>query len=336
MKKENLFLAFNGVDDILIANCAKYQSNNKIIKFNKKFSMAACICLILLTTITATAAIHHFWGRGLSSYFNASDEQQQTLTDQGQAIVFSEEEDYSSYAITDSGITLTPVAIVADDNKINLTIKYSGADVGEGCEPNIQIDDIYIQGYEGDTLGIGMGIRDDEFMFTIDGTDAIDSSMTLTGKMLHLELSDFSIVNSDFSEDIIGGKWTFDLPIPEVSNAIEIELNQQLPELECEVATIKISPISAEIRYNITEEVKDKWFEIPLGQQSVPYISSLTLEDGTVIDCEDFDNLHDIDGLNNNALYSVEFNNIIDPNSVKSVELKDINGNTATIDLHNF
>ena len=334
MKKENLFLAFNGVDDILITQCARYQSGKKIVKFNKRLSVVACICLILITTITATAAIRHFWGHGLSSYFNATDEQQQTLTEQGQAIVFSEEDDYSKYAITDNGITLTPVAIVADDNKINLTLKYSGVEINEGCEPNINVDDIYIQGYEGDSFGYGMGIRDDEFIFNIDGTDSIDSEMSLTDKTIHLELSDFSIVNSDFSENSLGGTWVFDLPIPEVSNALVIDLNNFIPEFNCEATSFKISPISAEIRYTITDDVKDSWFATPMDKPRVPYITSLTLDDGTVIDCRECDNLNSIDGDNNTAIFSLEFNNIIEPSTVKSIELEDINGNTASIPLH--
>ena len=262
MNKENLFLAFNGVDDDLITQCARYQASSKVVRLHKRLSVAACVCMILLTAITATAAIHHFWGKGLSSYFNASDAQQQELTEQGQAIVFSEKDDYSNYAITDKGITLTPVAIIADDNKINLAIQFSGVEIEEGCEPNINIDDIHIEGFDGDTLGIGMGFKDDEIMLSVDGTDSIDSGISLTGKILHVELSDFSIVNSDFSENTIGGKWTFDLPIPEVSNAVVIDLNKSLPEFECEAASIKFSPISAEIRYNITDEVKEKWSEV--------------------------------------------------------------------------
>ncbi len=332
MNKDNLFLAFNGVDDTLITQCARYQSNNKVVKLNKRFSVAACVCLILLTTVTVTASVHHFWGRGLSGYFNASDEQQQLLTEQGQAIVFSEDNDYSKYAITDNGITLTPVAIVADDNKINLAIKYSGAKLCDGAEPDIEIDEINIQGYEGNTLGYSMGIRDDEFMFIIDGTDSLDSGISLTGKTLHIDLSDFSVVNADFSEQILGGKWTFDLPIPEVSNAKVIDLNQSLPEFDCEASSIKISPISAEIRYNLTQDVMEKWFSV--REAPIPYISSITLDDGTVIDCEDLDTLNNLDGINKNALYAVEFNTIIDPDTVKSVELKDINGNTSTLELH--
>lgn len=331
MKKENLFLAFNGVDDVLITQCAIYNADNKVVKYNKRFSMAACVCLILLTTITSTAAIHHFWGRGLSSYFNATDEEQQSLTDQGQAIIFSESDDYSKYAITDNGITLTPVAIVADDNKINLAVKYSGIELNNDAEPNINIDEVYIQGYEGNTLSYSMGIKDDELMFIIDGTDSIDSGITLTGKTLHLELSDFSVVNFDSSEKSLGGKWTFDLPIPEVSNAKVIDLNQSLSDFNCEAASIKISPISAEIRYNISEDVLERWLDE--RESPVPYIASLTLDDGKIINCEDLDSLDNIDGLNNNAIFSVEFNNIIDPNTIKSVEIKDVNGNMATLTL---
>ena len=333
MNKENLFLAFNGVDDDLITQCAGYQASSKVVRLHKRLSVAACVCMILLTAITATAAIHHFWGKGLSSYFNASDAQQQELTEQGQAIVFSEKDDYSNYAITDNGITLTPVAIVADDNKINLAIQFSGVEIEEGCEPNINIDDIHIEGFDGDTLGIGMGFKDDEIMLSVDGTDSIESGISLTGKTIHVELSDFSIVNSDFSENTIGGKWTFDLPIPEVSNAVVIDLNKSLPEFECEAASIKFSPISAEIRYNITDEVKEKWFDIPLGKERVPYITSITFDDGTFKNCKDCDHLHDIDGINNSAIYSVEFNNVIDPNAVKAIEIEDINGNKATIEL---
>ena len=143
MRNEDLFLAMNGIDDGIIVDTFKYsKGNHKIVCFQKRLSFAACICIILLATatVTAVAAIHHFWGRGLSGIYRASDEQQQTLTEQGQAIVFSESDDYSKYSVMDNGITISPVAIIADDNQINVALKISGVSLNQGESPNINVD----------------------------------------------------------------------------------------------------------------------------------------------------------------------------------------------------
>jgi hypothetical protein len=89
---------------------------------------------------TAAAAIHHFWGRGLSGTLKSTDTQQQLLTEQGQAIIFPELIDYSSYQVTDQGITISPDTVVADEKFAYISFKVSGFEIEANEEPGVEID----------------------------------------------------------------------------------------------------------------------------------------------------------------------------------------------------
>ena len=370
MRNEDFFLAMNGIDDGIIVDTFKYsKGNHKIVCFQKRLSFAACICIILLATatVTAVAAIHHFWGRGLSGIYRASDEQQQTLTEQGQAIVFSESDDYSKYSVMDNGITISPVAIIADDNQINVALKISGVSLNQGESPNINVDAVEVTDYAGENFSYSLGfydgiIEDDNGNYLYDdgtpveegsngnwihryvdadgnlecqidcyGTSSSDGGISLAGKTLLIELSDFYTVNDTFEEKSLGGRWTLELPIPKVSNAREVSLDEKVSVFDCEVSSVKLSPISAEVRYNVEESILKEWLNHK--DSPVPYISGITMDDGTTIKTNYLGLGYWIEVENNLAISDIEFNRIIEPEKVKSIELMDINGNITTVNL---
>ena len=70
MKRDELFLAMNGVDDRLIVGCASYSSKNKIVKFkgvNRGMVAAACLCMVLILSGTAYAAWKYLSARDVAN-----------------------------------------------------------------------------------------------------------------------------------------------------------------------------------------------------------------------------------------------------------------------------
>lgn len=50
MKSEELLFAMNGIDDEIISSAYLYSAKNKIVSFRKKFIVAACVCLMIIST----------------------------------------------------------------------------------------------------------------------------------------------------------------------------------------------------------------------------------------------------------------------------------------------
>ena len=111
--------------------------------FKKQAAAIAGVCILAASSISAVAAIHHYWGRGMSGNLQASDTQQQVLTDIGIAKVYSEEPDSSSLAVTDNGITVAPDTVIVDDRFVYMSFRISGYSVADGEEPGFDMVDIY-------------------------------------------------------------------------------------------------------------------------------------------------------------------------------------------------
>lgn len=65
--------------------------------------------------ISAAAAIHRYWGRGMRGNIQATDDQQQQLTDDNMAKVYKESPDYTDLAVTENGVTIAPDTVIVDD-----------------------------------------------------------------------------------------------------------------------------------------------------------------------------------------------------------------------------
>ena len=101
------------------------------------------VCILAASSISAAAAIHHYWGRGMNGNLQASDTQQHLLTDIGIAKVYSEEPDSPSLAVTDNGITVVPDTVIVDDRFAYMSFHISGYSVADGEEPGFYMVDIY-------------------------------------------------------------------------------------------------------------------------------------------------------------------------------------------------
>ena len=103
----------------------------------------AGICIFAVSSISAIAAIHHYWGRGMNGNIQASDEQQQMLTEKNIAIVYSEEPDSPSLAVTNNGVTIEPATVIVDERFVYMSFRISGYNVADRMEPGFDMVNVY-------------------------------------------------------------------------------------------------------------------------------------------------------------------------------------------------
>ena len=311
MRSRDLYLSMVGIDDTVLAKAYRYSDGKKVVKFHRRLSFVACICFALLATATAAAAIHHFWGRGMSGALKSSDAQQQALTEQGQAIVYPELTDYSSYQVTDQGITISPDTVVADDKFAYVSFKVSGFDITDTQEPGADVnyylgDDkdseaSWVNGSSSFYDGImiddnGMGVYEDGSPLDPDGDgfigryldengdleyviqiQSIDGLNQILGNTLHVEFSALGIYGgkADFDK-MVEGTWNFELLLPSTSNAQTITVNKDVPESNFTITTIDISPVSITVNYKVNGKVEAE--DDCLG---IPEFTGFVMKDGT-------------------------------------------------------
>lgn len=138
LKKTNQAFAMIKQEDIQMNKT--YEKTNIVKTGNKKLfrtqaAVIAGICILSVSSISAVAAIRHYWGRGMNGNIQATDEQQQELTEKNIAKVYSEEPESPSLAVTDNGVTIVPDTVVVDERFAYLSFKISGYRVKDGTEP---------------------------------------------------------------------------------------------------------------------------------------------------------------------------------------------------------
>lgn len=93
--------------------------------------------------ISAAAAIHHYWGRGMQGNIQATDDQQQQLTDNNMAKVYKESPDYTDLAVTENGVTIAPDTVIVDDRFAYRSFTVPGYRAQEGTEPGFEEVSVY-------------------------------------------------------------------------------------------------------------------------------------------------------------------------------------------------
>ena len=311
MKSRDLFLSMTGIDDDILEKASCHATKKKSVNIYKKMSVAACICLVMVASVTSVAAIHHFWGRGMSGVLKSTDEQQRALTAQGQAIVYPELEDYSSYEVTDQGVTIAPDTVVVDDKFAYVSFKVSGFSVEETQEPaaevnyylgdnpqdgsgslngyssfydGLTVDDngmaVYADGspveYSKDGNIISHYIDENGNLEYVIGMQAVDGENTLLGSTLHVSFSDLGIYPGKAEyQSMLTGNWDFTLKLPTVSNAQNITVNKEVPNTNFTIDSIDITPVSISVNYKVNGEVSHG--EDELG---IPEFTGFVLKDG--------------------------------------------------------
>ena len=132
LKKTNQ--AFEMIQQEDISYMEKTNMKSKKL-FKTQVAAVAGVCMLAVSSISAVAAIHHYWGRGMKGNIQASEEQQQMLTDEKIAKVYYEDPENSSLAVTDSGITIKPDTVIVDERFVYMSFCISGYSVEDRSEP---------------------------------------------------------------------------------------------------------------------------------------------------------------------------------------------------------
>ena len=312
----------------------------------------AGVCILAVSSISAAAAIRHYWGRGMNGNLQASDTQQQVLTDIGIAKVYSEGPDSSSLAVTDNGITIAPDTVIVDDRFVYMSFRISGYSVADGEEPGFDMVDIY-QGDDPEDDGSwvnmygGMmynGIIPDEngkpvyedgspLEFNEDGsiishyTDSngdmeyiiqagiVDLTDSLLGKTIHVNFKDLGTLSRAAFTLGAEGKWNFEMVLPDVSSAKDIEVGRRVEGTGFVMESVNISPVSMKVNYSVVEipEIRD-------DDNGIPRVQGVVLKDGTRLPyLTDGGRSGYTDSTRSNAYHMAGYDRVIDIDEVAAL-----------------
>ena len=336
--------------------------NRKHTFWRNPAAVAACTCIIVAGSVTAGAAVHHVWSRGMQGAVQATDTQQKELTDKGAAVVVKEQKDYSKLAVTDNGITITPETIIVDENFAHIAFSVKGYDLAEGDEPgfddwNIGVKDdkegSSVQAYGGFYDGIvsdengnpvyedGSSLKEDEqgqiishyvdedgnleYVASIGVADWKDS---LLGKTIVCKLKDLGTLYKTRFTLAKEGNWDFEIKLPDVSTASNIKMAKGIENTPFTVDDVELSPISIKINYSVSGEVTFKE-----DTNQVPQFFGVILKDGKKISF-----LGDAGGTGYNeamteAYTLSSFVQVIEPDQVQAIILRNDDGEQIEIPI---
>lgn len=336
--------------------------NRKHTFWRNPAAVAACTCIIVAGSVTAGAAVHHVWSRGMQGAVQATDTQQKELTDKGAAVVLKEQKDYSKLAVTDNGITITPETIIVDENFAHIAFSVKGYDLAEGDEPgfddwNIGVKDgkegSSVQAYGGFYDGIvsdengnpvyedGSSLKEDEqgqiishyvdedgnleYVASIGVADWKDS---LLGKTIVCKLKDLGTLYKTRFTLAQEGNWDFEIKLPDVSTASNIKVAKGIENTPFTVDDVELSPISIKINYSVNGEVTFKE-----DTNQVPQFLGVILKDGKKISF-----LGDAGGTGYNeamteAYTLSSFVQVIEPDQVQAIILRNDDGEQIEIPI---
>lgn len=309
LEKTNQAFAMIRQEDIV--HMGKTNTKGKRI-YKMQAAAVAGICILAVSSISVIAAIHHYWGRGMNGNIQASDAQQQALTEQNIAKVYREEPDSSSLAVTDNGITVKPDTVVVDERFAYMSFSISGYHVEDGTEPGFGMVTVY-QGDnpEDESSWVNMcgsmydGIIPDENGSPIyeDGsplesdengrlishyTDSngdmeyiiqasvVNENDSLLGKTMHVSFQNLGTHSRAAFTLAVEGNWDFAITLPDVSSSRTITVGQKVGETGFTLETIDISPVSMKANYSVEEAPEEH--EDDLG---IPEVRGVVLKDGT-------------------------------------------------------
>lgn len=282
--------------------------------FKTQAAAAAGVCILAVSGISAAAAVHHYWGRGMNGNIQASDEQQQALTEKNIAKVYREEPDSPSLAVTINGVTIEPDTVIADERFVYMAFRISGYSVADRTEPGFDMVNVYQGDHpEDESAWVNMsgtmydGIVLDENGASVyeDGTSvesyedgsvishytddngnmeyiiqasAADKNDSLLGKTLHVAFKDLGTFSKATFIPAVEGVWNFELNLSDVSSTRNIKVGKKVEGTGFTMEDISISPISIQVNYSVSEAPTEH--EDDLG---IPEVKGVVLKDGTRI-----------------------------------------------------
>lgn len=311
LKKTNQ--AFEMIKQEDIVSMKKTHKRRKKM-FKTQAAAAAGVCILAVSGISAAAAVHHYWGRGMNGNIQASDEQQQVLTEKNIAKVYREEPDSPSPAVTINGVTIEPDTVIADERFVYMAFRISGYSVADRTEPGFDMVNVYQGDHpEDESAWVNMsgtmydGIVLDENGASVyeDGTSvesyedgsvishytddngnmeyiiqasAADKNDSLLGKTLHVAFKDLGTFSKAAFIPAVEGVWNFELNLSDVSSTRNIKVGKKVEGTGFTMEDISISPISIQVNYSVSEAPTEH--EDDLG---IPEVKGVVLKDGTRI-----------------------------------------------------
>ena len=302
LKKTNQAFEMIKQEDIV---CMKKTHTRRGKMFKTQAAVIVGVCILAISSISAVAAIHHYWGRGMNGIIQASDEQQQVLTEKNIAKVYGEEPDSPSLAVTNNGVTIEPDTVIVDERLVYMAFRISGYSAADKMEPGFDMVNVY-QGdhpedesawvnmsgtmYDGtipDENGIPVSedgsiishyTDDNGNMEYIIRASAVEKNDSLLGKTIHVEFKNLGTFSKGMFIPAVDGDWNFEINLSDVSSSQNIKVGQKVEGTGFTMEDIDISPISIKVNYSVSAAPVEK--EDDLG---IPEVKGVVLKDGTRI-----------------------------------------------------
>lgn len=340
---------------------ADNQKNSKknTRRIKSQVAAATAVCVLAVGGVSAVAAIHHNWGRGMSGNIQATDTEQQKLTDDGVAVVYPEKEEYEALKVTNNGVTIVPDTVIVDAQFAYLSFTISGYEVAEGEEPgfedvNITSDDMGINMSGGMYDGIvsneeGAPVYEDgsELQFTDSGdivshyydengnleyfiqAHIAEAGDTMLGKTVKVDFKNLgSLYKAEFT-DGVEGDWNFEITLPSVSSAKEFDVNKAIDGTSFTLTKLEISPVSLNATYTT-----DNAPEANQDDLGVPCVKGVVLKDGSRLPyLTDGGSIGYTDDSKTEAYNILGYDRVIDVDNVKALIISPTGNTSDTVEV---
>lgn len=340
---------------------ADNQKNSKknTRRIKSQVAAAAAVCVLAVGGVSAVAAIHHNWGRGMSGNIQATDTEQQKLTDDGVAVVYPEKEEYEALKVTNNGVTIVPDTVIVDAQFAYLSFTISGYNLPEGEEPgfedvNITSDDMGINMSGGMYDGIvcneeGAPVYEDgsELKFTDNGdivnhyydengnleyfiqAHIAEAGDTMLGKTVKVDFKNLgSLYKTEFT-DGVEGDWNFEITLPSVSSAKEFDVNKAIDGTSFTLTKLEISPVSLNATYTT-----DNAPEANQDDLGVPCVKGVVLKDGSRLPyLTDGGSIGYTDDSKTEAYNILGYDRVIDVDNVRALIISPTGNTSDTVEV---
>lgn len=340
---------------------ADNQKNSKknTRRIKSQVAAAAAVCVLAVGGVSAVAAIHHNWGRGMSGNIQATDTEQQKLTDDGVAVVYPEKEEYEALKVTNNGVTIVPDTVIVDAQFAYLSFTISGYNLPEGEEPgfedvNITSDDMGINMSGGMYDGIvcneeGAPVYEDgsELKFTDSGdivnhyydengnleyfiqAHIAEAGDTMLGKTVKVDFKNLgSLYKTEFT-DGVEGDWNFEITLPSVSSAKEFDVNNAIDGTSFTLTKLEISPVSLNATYTT-----DNAPEANQDDLGVPCVKGVVLKDGSRLPyLTDGGSIGYTDDSKTEAYNILGYDRVIDVDNVRALIISPTGNTSDTVEV---
>ena len=340
---------------------ADNQKNSKknTRRIKSQVAAATAVCVLAVGGVSAVAAIHHNWGRGMSGNIQATDTEQQKLTDDGVAVVYPEKEEYEALKVTNNGVTIVPDTVIVDAQFAYLSFTISGYEVAEGEEPgfedvNITSDDMGINMSGGMYDGIvsneeGAPVYEDgsELQFTDSGdivshyydengnleyfiqAHIAEAGDTMLGKTVKVDFKNLgSLYKTEFT-DGVEGDWNFEITLPSVSSAKEFDVNKAIDGTSFTLTKLEVSPVSLNATFTT-----DNAPEANQDDLGVPCVKGVVLKDGSRLPyLTDGGSIGYTDDSKTEAYNILGYDRVIDVDNVKALIISPTGNTSDTVEV---